>query len=81
MTWSLDATLSLDVMFAECQGDTEWLVWALIKLLAVSTAASDASTSGCAEVRPISQVTGSLKGASSAWDGSGAVVRVPLTPR
>lgn len=37
MTWSPDAILSLDVMFAECQGDTEWLVWALIRLLAVST--------------------------------------------
>lgn len=54
MTWSPDATLSLDVMFAECQGDTEWLVWALIRLLAVSTTASDASASGCAEVRPVS---------------------------
>lgn len=36
------------------QGDTEWLAWALIKLLAVSTAASDASTSGCAELWPVS---------------------------
>lgn len=61
-------------MFAKRWGTAEWLSWALIKLMAVFTAASDASTPGFSEVMCKPQVT------SSPLDDSGASVTVPLNP-